>query len=110
MQFFTPPLESAEAAQYIRHRLSTVGDDERLFTLPVCWRIGKVSRGIPRTTNIPCDTLRVYGFASENREIDVDLVEEAVRDQANFGVFALDPPVPEATANDKAGAAGDRLH
>ena len=97
VQFFITPLEPAEVVQYIRHRLKAVGGDERLFTLPACQRIGEVSRGIPRTINILCDTLLVYGFAGEDREIDVDLVEEAIRDQANFGVFALDPPAPETT-------------
>jgi type II secretory pathway predicted ATPase ExeA len=105
VQFFIPPLEPAEVAQYIRHRLSTVGGDERLFTPAACQRIGEVSRGIPRAINILCDTLLVYGFAGENREIDVDLVEDAIRDQANFGVFALDPPAPETRESGKTGKA-----
>ena len=61
-----------------------------LFSPAAVERIAEVSRGVPRTINILCDTVLVYGFAAEKQSIDVDLVNEVIRDQATFGVFSLE--------------------
>lgn len=88
--FFIPPLEAVEVERYIQHRLTIAGRETPLLTPAACERIADISRGIPRTINILCDTALVYGFSAEMAEIDVDLIEEVIRDQADFGVFSLE--------------------
>ena len=88
--FFIPPLEATEVERYIQHRVGVAGRQERLFTPAACERIAGASRGIPRTINILCDTSLVYGFSAEAAEIDVSVVEEVIRDQAEFGVFSVE--------------------
>lgn len=90
--FFIPPLESREVVSYISYRLLVAGRSTGLFTLPACERIAEVSRGIPRSINILCDTALVYGFSGEFKEIDVDLVNEVIRDQSEFGIFSPEDP------------------
>jgi type II secretory pathway predicted ATPase ExeA len=87
---FITPLEQQEVAGYITHRLKVSGRTEPLFTEAAIKRIAKVSRGIPRTINILCDMVLVYGFSGELQSIDVDVVDEVIRDQETFGVFSLE--------------------
>jgi type II secretory pathway predicted ATPase ExeA len=96
--FFIPPLDAGDVERYIRHRLQVAGRDEALFTSAACGHIAKVSRGIPRTVNILCDTALVYGFSGDAAMIDVDLIDEVIRDQAEFGVFSLDPAASASSA------------
>ncbi|MFY9329062.1 MAG: AAA family ATPase [Georgfuchsia sp.] len=88
--FFIPPLEKSEVESYITHRLRVSGRMEPLFTHAACERIAEVSRGIPRTINILCDTALVYGFSGDAQAIDLDLVEEVISDQSQFGIFSLE--------------------
>jgi type II secretory pathway predicted ATPase ExeA len=91
---FITPLEQKEVAGYITHRLQVSGRTTPLFTLAAIKRIAEVSQGIPRTINILCDMVLVYGFSGELQSIDVDVVNEVLRDQATFGVFSLEPDEP----------------
>ena len=88
--FFIPPLDKSEVENYIKHRLSVSGRTEQLFTRQACERIADISRGIPRTINILCDTALVYGFSGDAEMIDVFMVEEVIKDQSEFGVFSLE--------------------
>lgn len=91
---FITPLEQQEVAGYISHRLKVSGRTERLFSEDAIKRIAKASRGIPRTINILCDMVLVYGFSGELQSIDVDVVDEVLRDQETFGVFSLETEEP----------------
>jgi general secretion pathway protein A len=73
---------------YIDHRLKVSGRLRPLFTSSACQSIAEASRGIPRSINILCDTVLVYGFSGESAVIDVDLVEEVIRDQYELGVLS----------------------
>ena len=88
VDFFIPPLEPFEVKIYINLRLKIAGRETPLFTLAACERIAKASLGIPRSINILCDMVLVYGFSAEAKRTDVDLVEEVLRDRADFGVFS----------------------
>lgn len=74
---------------YIQHRLKVSGREEPLFTLAACERIAQLSGGIPRSINILCDTALVYGFSDELRLVDVDIIDDVVKDQDEFGVFSM---------------------
>ena len=88
--FFIPPLEKQEVGPYIEHRLRVSGRTTPLFTPAAIERIADASRCVPRTINILCDTVLVYGFAGELQSIDVDQVNEVIRDQSTFGIFSLE--------------------
>lgn len=85
--FFIPPLNSVEVGDYIDHRLKVAGRDRQLFTPLATAKIAKAAGGIPRSVNILCDTVLVYGFAAEARLIDVHLVEEVLKDRSQYGVL-----------------------
>ncbi|MDF1483446.1 ExeA family protein [Extensimonas sp. H3M7-6] len=91
VDFFIPPLTSEEVAAYITHRLQVAGREEPLFTPAAVQRIAQASHGVPRSINILCDTLLVYGFASDSVVIDAALVEDVLRDRQEYGVLSVPP-------------------
>ena len=88
VDFFIPPLTPEEVAAYITHRLQVAGREEPLFTPAAVQRIAQASQGVPRSINILCDTLLVYGFASDSVAIDEALVNEVLRDKQEYGVLS----------------------
>lgn len=88
VDFFIPALETAEVKRYIEHRLKVAGREQPLFTDAAYERIAGASGGIPRSINTLCDTVLVYGFSSDADLIDVDLVDEVLRDKDEYGVFS----------------------
>jgi len=91
VDFFIPPLTPEEVAAYITHRLQVAGREEPLFTPAAVERIAQASHGVPRSINILCDTLLVYGFASDSVAIDEALVDEVLRDKQEYGVLSGTP-------------------
>ena len=74
---------------YINYRLHAVGSRYQLFTKEACALIAEASHGIPRTINILCDTALVYGFATNARQVDYDLVSQVIDHKSEFGVLPL---------------------
>lgn len=87
VDFYIPPLEGFEVEKYINHRLLIAGREAPLFTPVAIKLIAEVSKGIPRSINILCDTTLVYGFSTGSDKIDVGLVREVIKDRAEFGVL-----------------------
>lgn len=83
------PLKSEDVAKYINYRLGAVGARTRLFSDAACNAIAQASGGIPRTINILCDTALVYGFASDRRQIDEELIRQVIQDKIDFGVLPI---------------------
>ena len=88
VEFFLTPLEAVEIKNYIQHRTKVAGRKGDLFTEAAYKRIAEVSKGIPRKINILCDLALVYGFSSEVKKIDVDLINEVIKDKEQYGVFS----------------------
>ena len=88
VEFFLTPLETAEIKSYIQHRTKIAGRKDDLFTDAAYKRITEVSKGIPRKINILCDLALVYGFSSEVKKIDIDLINEVIKDKERYGVFS----------------------
>jgi general secretion pathway protein A len=88
VDFHIKPLDASEVANYIHHRLAIAGRETPLFTAAACARIAEVSHGVPRSINILCDTALVYGFAAESARIGLTLVEEVLKDKAEFGALS----------------------
>jgi len=82
-------LNSVETCHYIQHRLVTAGATDDIFTPDACRLIHDYSGGVPRLINLLCDTALVYGFADQKKTIDVDLVEEMVRERMENSVVPL---------------------
>jgi putative secretion ATPase (PEP-CTERM system associated) len=75
------PLNREETEEYIFHRLGTVGNRDCVtFLEGVFDLIYRFSGGIPRLINLICDFLLLSAFVEETREIDVDLVKDAVNE------------------------------
>ncbi len=88
VDFHIKPFEPADVQDYIQHRLSVAGRETPLFTPEACARIAAVSQGIPRRINVLCNTALIYGFSSESERIDVDLIEEVLKDKAEYGALS----------------------
>lgn len=88
VDFHIKPLDASEVANYIQHRLAIAGRETPLFTAAACARIAEVSHGVPRSINILCDTALVYGFAAESARIGLTLIEEVLKDKAEFGALS----------------------
>ena len=88
VDFFIPPLQVFEVDKYIQHRLHVAGRDGPLFTPGATRLIAETSKGIPRTINILCDTSLVYGFSTNAKKLDINLVREVIKDRADYGIFS----------------------
>lgn len=75
------PLNREECEEYVYHRLETVGNRDCVtFMDGVFDMIYKFSGGIPRLINLICDFLLLSAFVEETREIDLELVKDAVNE------------------------------
>jgi type II secretory pathway predicted ATPase ExeA len=75
------PFGNAEIGQYVDHRLSVAGYNAGpLFTPAAIARIAESSEGIPRNINNLCFNALSLGCALRRKQIDADLVGEAVSD------------------------------
>jgi type II secretory pathway predicted ATPase ExeA len=104
VDFHLDALNSEESCHYIQHRLVTAGATKDIFTPAACTRIAECSGGVPRLINLLCDTALVYGFADQRKVIDVDLIEEVVRERMEHSILPLvktdNLKATEATNND----------
>jgi len=87
VEFFIPPLGAAEIGLYVGHRLQVAGGRPDLFSPDALARIAEVTKGVPRSINILCDTALVYGFSAEAPTIEVSLVDEVLQDRSEYGVM-----------------------
>ncbi len=75
------PLNREEIEEYILHRLGTVGKRDCVsFEEGVFDAIFKFSGGIPRLINLICDFLMLSAFVEETRDIDMDMVHDAINE------------------------------
>jgi len=87
--FYIPPLSTQEVARYIDHRVKIAGRQTPLFSIRAIAKIADATRGIPRSINVLCDMVLVYAFAAGQTEIKVSMVDDVLRDKAEFGLIAL---------------------
>lgn len=89
VEFYLTPLEATEIKKYIQHRVNVGGCEDDLFTEEAYKRIAQITKGIPRKINILCDLALVYGFSSEAKIIDTNLIDEVIKDKERYGVFSV---------------------
>lgn len=80
------PLNPAETAEYIRHRLAVVGGAEAIFDDFSCAAIHFFSGGVPRLINLLCDQALIYAFAEDLPHVDFNTIAEVVTDRNNTGL------------------------
>jgi general secretion pathway protein A len=90
-------LSQSEAEAYIRHRLQVAqyqGPD--IFPGPTVRAIWEYTSGIPRLINAVCDNALLTAFATSEKVVSVDMIQEVVRDLKVQPEFQrVEPFVPE---------------
>lgn len=76
-RYHLDPLESAETAEYVRHRLAVAGAARCPFTSRALKTLYLVSGGVPRLINIIADRALMAGYARETTRITPRLVRAA---------------------------------
>src|SRR5690606_35460998 len=71
------PLDAAETAAYIRHRLQVAGLQECMFDEAALAAFHRLSQGYPRQINQLCDLALLVGYADELSSLSSGEVEAA---------------------------------
>lgn len=81
LRFHLSALSKRETREYIKHRLEVAGARGReIFTDEACDLVFRYSGGVPRLTNVICDTAMLCAFAEERDSINPELVETAAKE------------------------------
>lgn len=81
LRFHLTTLTKRETGEYIQHRLDIAGANGRkIFDKDSLDLIFRYSGGVPRLTNVLCDTAMLCGFSEGKDTIDVGLINEAVNE------------------------------
>lgn len=99
-RFSLGPLNEAETAAYIDHRLSVAGlsGQQSLFPSKIIKRVHQVSEGYPRLINILCDRILLGCYAKKRNTVDDDVVELAIDE-----VFGSDKEILPGKPAEKTG-------
>lgn len=79
-RYHLSPLERAETARYITHRLAVAGIREDLFTPAAMRLIHRLSGGVPRRINTLCERTLLAIFSRGRQRAGVTLVWQAARE------------------------------
>lgn len=94
--FHLSPLTSAEAKEYILHRLKVAsGSDRPYFTEGAIYMVYKFSKGVPRLINQICDSALLSGFVYGKQTVDEQLMCEVIAESPFEQIVAE----PKARAN-----------
>lgn len=83
-------LSLEETRAYITYRLRRSGGNPELFTPDAMEMVYRLSRGIPRSINLTCDSALIYGFAEEVRVIDRNVVAKAAKQLDLMGLVRME--------------------
>jgi general secretion pathway protein A len=102
LNYHITALNLEETRAYIIYRLKRSGGRPELFTPDAMDMVFRLSRGIPRSINLTCDSALIYGFAEEVRVIDREVVSKAAKQLDLLGLVSADgcdsPAPPPAAA------------
>lgn len=79
-RYHLEPLDQAEAAQYLEHRLKVAGAVRELFTSRAMNRIHQLASGIPRLMNLIADRALLGAWSREQRRIDRSMIDAAANE------------------------------
>ena len=78
-------LSQQDSCAYIAHRLKVAGGNSDLISDMARKAIWYHSRGIPRVINTLCDTALVYAYAAKQNQVNIQLVNEVIKDRKENG-------------------------
>ncbi len=79
LRFHLGPLDHREMHEYIEHRLSVAGaEDKRLFGDDTFEIIHRYTGGVPRLINTLCDTSLLCAFADDKKNVGLEDVKSAI--------------------------------
>lgn len=89
VSYHLQPLDADETANYINHRLkrAAIGPSPE-FPRQVTDLIHRRSRGVPRIINVIADATLLFAYGVDRRNIDLDIVSEALAELDATGVLA----------------------
>jgi len=79
-------LPDEDTGRYIAYRLEKAGGRPDIFTADAVGLVHQASGGIPRSINLLCDAALTYGYADELETIDVQVIEQVIKDKGGFGI------------------------
>lgn len=81
-RYHLEPLQPADVAAYIIHRIATAGGSERyrLFSKAALRHIIKTTKGVPRLINVLCDRALLGAYAENKDQVDLKIVRKAARE------------------------------
>jgi general secretion pathway protein A len=81
VDFHLQSLDLSEAHAYVRHRLEVAGGNATVFVPEAIDIVHAHTKGVPRLMNQLCDFALLYAFADGRTTVDVDLIEQVMRDR-----------------------------
>lgn len=82
--FHIPAMDAGTVAEYIRHRLRTVGGSGEEFTEGACRMVHEQTEGVPRLVNQLCDIAMVYTWSKEQRTVTEEILQNVLDDGLFF--------------------------
>jgi len=82
--FHISAMDADTVAQYIRHRLQSVGGSGREFTDGACRMVHEQTGGVPRLVNQICDIAMVYAWSNEQKAVTEDTLQHVLDDGLFF--------------------------
>ena len=79
-RYHLEPIQRAETAAYIRHRLQVCGASHPVFSEAAIDVVHRLSHGVPRLINVICERAMRGGFVEGKRRIEAAIVEKAARE------------------------------
>jgi len=83
------PLDEAETAGYIAHRLAVAGGRPGLIAPAAIDLVYKCTMGVPRLINQLCDYALVYAFADGLSSVDAEVVRQVLGDRQQMGALPV---------------------
>ncbi len=81
LQYHLGPLDPAETAEYVAHRLRVAGRETPLFAPEALEGLYRHSEGIPRVINVIASNALLEGFGRGASLIGPEIVEDVVKDE-----------------------------
>jgi putative secretion ATPase (PEP-CTERM system associated) len=98
VRYHIDPLDVDETANYINHRLRRASIGAPLqFSRDVTDVVHARTGGVPRLINVICDAVLLFGYADEQRQVDVELVRGAIEELEASSVLRPLAPKPAAS-------------
>ena len=79
-RYHLEPINRAETAAYIRHRLQVCGSSDIIFSDTAVDLIHKLSAGVPRLINVLSDRAMLGAFVEGRRKVEASIVQRAARE------------------------------